>query len=794
MSGLPDPRSTRVLLIGSDTFEHLENLPAAGANLEALHELFTGSVWNLSPEHCTVLSNPASPYAVDRSVEKLLQEADTALLYYVGHGVLDEENGSLCLALPQSAPGFHHATAVPYQWIRRRVARAPRASRVVVVLDCCFSGRAMQAGDTASSTVAALADGDGIEGVYLMAAASENAAAVAPPGAHHTAFTGAWIDVITKGVVHGPKYLTLDMIFEELKDSLTRRDLPAPVSLDRNQLGRLSFCLNPVHEPVRADLSVLQKDRENSPVRSEIDRLTRQLGLLRRARRWEEYRQLVDELAADRVDARKQAVLLRTLEEIDPDIADDLATTIGEMKHYKLVPDVVLALDREGAVASWSTVLQAAGHACYPESREWLTNHLPVDMYAGAVSHLYRGMARKRSGWVGTLIFLLTRDPLTARFSFMEYTAAQQSVDDLVRTVVILHNASHKEAPHVSDLLEPIATTRTAEDVVAVMDALRRRGEPSLRYSNKLLRLAATLRGAREAQKLLAVLRAAGRDWEADQALRWMAVDNPTELDTVLGRRREMPTVAKRIIAFRETGGDADAEAIMSILARKGSPDVFVQTLQQLDDAGRQQDRKALLGSVRAGIRRARLASAMRHAGFTEFRVSAFIATAARVALRGFIGVVAALFVFTLLATQWLDDATKVDDLRSGTRPTRCLSSDCGWSWGHSYSLADGSTVHSTFALPGGPRNFTTTLKVRLPDHCSAHASAVSYVFVAGESRVSGQVTANDDKGIAFSTHGAHDLVVELAAPGTPSGCAPWVGLTNPTLHRFSWQFFQDRS
>ena len=88
-----------------------------------------------------------------------------------------------------------------------------RATKKVVILDCCFSGRALadQAGDEESFLGQV-----GIEGTYLLTATAANAVALAPPGERYTAFTGALLGLLNRAIPDGPELLTL------------RTDLPPP--------------------------------------------------------------------------------------------------------------------------------------------------------------------------------------------------------------------------------------------------------------------------------------------------------------------------------------------------------------------------------------------------------------------------------------------------------------------------------------------------------------------------------------------------------------------------------------
>jgi hypothetical protein len=84
-----------------------------------------------------------------------------------------------------------------------------------------------------------------VEGTYLLAAASENRQALAPPEEFHTAFTGELLAILTTGIAGGPEQLDLDSVFRELRKSLSAKGRPVPQGRERNSNGRLVLGWNP---------------------------------------------------------------------------------------------------------------------------------------------------------------------------------------------------------------------------------------------------------------------------------------------------------------------------------------------------------------------------------------------------------------------------------------------------------------------------------------------------------------------------------------------------------------------
>ncbi|MGP4052965.1 caspase family protein [Streptomyces sp. 2A115] len=243
MTALPDPSASRAVLIGTSRYTHssLDDLPAVASNLDALAGLLRSpDVWGLPAENCIVVSNPATVVEMIGPIARAAAETtDTLLVYYAGHGLVARLASELHLALTGSEQPNTSYTAVPFGLVREELA-GTRAERQVVVLDCCYSGRAlgrMAGGDSAEI----VADEAVIEGTYLIAAASETKTAVSVPGERHTAFTAELLTVLRRGLAGKGPYLDLDTLYREIEASLRAKQRPLPQSRVRNTAGRLAF-------------------------------------------------------------------------------------------------------------------------------------------------------------------------------------------------------------------------------------------------------------------------------------------------------------------------------------------------------------------------------------------------------------------------------------------------------------------------------------------------------------------------------------------------------------------------
>ncbi|WP_063726758.1 caspase, EACC1-associated type [Streptomyces sp. RTd22] len=242
MAVLPDPATTRVVLIGTSRYAHLEQIPAVANNLSALAAaLCAPRSWGLAPEHCTVIGDPATAVEVLDAVRTAAEEAtDTLLVYFAGHGLVEPRRGELFLGLTGSLPQ-HSYTGLPYGTLRDVVLDG-RTSRQVVLLDCCFSGRGL--GFMSPPGAEAVIDQVEVEGTYLLASVPDTSFALAPPGEPHTAFTGELLRLLRDGVPGGPELLDLDTVYAQVYTALRAKGRPLPQKRDRNTAGGLALARN----------------------------------------------------------------------------------------------------------------------------------------------------------------------------------------------------------------------------------------------------------------------------------------------------------------------------------------------------------------------------------------------------------------------------------------------------------------------------------------------------------------------------------------------------------------------
>jgi putative transcriptional regulator len=101
-----------------------------------------------------------------------------------------------------------------------------------------------------SDVLTAVADEVEIDRTCVLVATSPNRAALAPPDEKHTAFTGALVDVLRRGVPGGPDPLDLATVYDEVLRIQRRRGRPLPEMRARNRGEQVPLVRNAAR-PIR---------------------------------------------------------------------------------------------------------------------------------------------------------------------------------------------------------------------------------------------------------------------------------------------------------------------------------------------------------------------------------------------------------------------------------------------------------------------------------------------------------------------------------------------------------------
>lgn len=242
---LPDYPRSRVVLIGCSSYvdESYSQLPAARNSLQRFHELLTtAGLCGWPHDRIAMIENPSGVVGLTKNLFRICRETeDVLLLYYVGHGTITPA-GELCLTLSDTEAAFPDITGLEYRRVKQALLESPARVKVSII-DCCYSGRAIEA---LSGITATAADSTDTRGVYTMTA-SDHTAHVVPFAMQAdmcTSFTGELIDLVRNGVPGAPELLTLGTLYAELRRRLAARSLPQPNHRGTDTADRFTFARN----------------------------------------------------------------------------------------------------------------------------------------------------------------------------------------------------------------------------------------------------------------------------------------------------------------------------------------------------------------------------------------------------------------------------------------------------------------------------------------------------------------------------------------------------------------------
>lgn len=152
------------------------------------------------------------PNEVSKQIELTLKKAgqsDTVLIYFSGHGKLDDE-GKLCLMFNETEPEYLFSTSLPFESINRLIKKSP-CEKIIMLLDCCYSGAADEKGENIEDN---LEDAFG-SGKIILTSSAKYQKSKESPELRHGIFTNYLLDGLKSEEVadeHG--LITIDKLYD----------------------------------------------------------------------------------------------------------------------------------------------------------------------------------------------------------------------------------------------------------------------------------------------------------------------------------------------------------------------------------------------------------------------------------------------------------------------------------------------------------------------------------------------------------------------------------------------------
>ena len=231
----PDPAVTLAVLIGASEFPYCATVSSNSAfrtSAIAMAKYLCAPMpqgFGLPPGN--VLSLFDSRELPDEQLLKLGQflasnpRATDLIIYYVGHGGFAADH-EYYLALHRTQTKREYATVLEMRKLAACIRANFRNHRTYVLLDCCFAGEAVK--HFQGSTTIEIAHRQFLRafassGTALLAAASKDSVALAPPGEDYTRFTGCLLSILDEGIERAGPRLTLAELGEQLVSVMETR-------------------------------------------------------------------------------------------------------------------------------------------------------------------------------------------------------------------------------------------------------------------------------------------------------------------------------------------------------------------------------------------------------------------------------------------------------------------------------------------------------------------------------------------------------------------------------------------
>lgn len=239
-----DTQQTVAILIGTSEFardpRNLPPIPSVNNNIVDLANILRNKdIVGIPHSKLFIFLNHTNAGDVVTDVaRKAAQAKDTLLLYYAGHGLIGKDRKLLLTFV--SSETEHDTTSLEFKQIQDIMSRSI-AKKKILILDCCFSGRALGIMGAESALVNANLD---IKGTYVFASAPSNQPAVSPEDCSRTAFTDQFLLVLTKGIDNNRKVITMDEIFHTVRGQLVSAGLPEPQQAGYQHGGDIAIAYN----------------------------------------------------------------------------------------------------------------------------------------------------------------------------------------------------------------------------------------------------------------------------------------------------------------------------------------------------------------------------------------------------------------------------------------------------------------------------------------------------------------------------------------------------------------------
>ena len=244
-----DPKNFIVLLIGTSEYpadESIADVPNIDVNISELKKVFIEIIKVPEINIKTVINQGV--VQINKALEQVMKNAyntnSTLFVYYSGHGCYSEDSTSdqVYLTTIESEEKYIQSTSIDITKFREQFAKS-KAKKKILVLDSCFSGKAIEG---LLGKPQGFESQISIEGAYVIASSPKDKPSEYNPDNPDipTYFTGEFIDIIKNGIDESIKLLSIGKIFDEVVQRLKQKKRNKPVYADKDDGNKIPFVYN----------------------------------------------------------------------------------------------------------------------------------------------------------------------------------------------------------------------------------------------------------------------------------------------------------------------------------------------------------------------------------------------------------------------------------------------------------------------------------------------------------------------------------------------------------------------
>lgn len=248
--------NSRAILIGTSSFGTISSqIPQISRNVENIFSLLSNEkVLGIPHDNIVTLSD------IDRAsiLKELINigkiKLDTLIVYYTGHGIRTGVK-KLLLTARDTEKEYEEVTGIPFSTLRDIIERS-KASKKILILDCCYSGIAALDIDNASP----LTQQEIIKGTYIITSSPFNEKAYFDTDEELTYFTGELVKILKLGIENDNPFISLNDLYDKLKDNLIHNNHAEPQRLDNLNISKCYVFKNTKFNAVEIGDTIRKKE------------------------------------------------------------------------------------------------------------------------------------------------------------------------------------------------------------------------------------------------------------------------------------------------------------------------------------------------------------------------------------------------------------------------------------------------------------------------------------------------------------------------------------------------------